>query len=87
MATNHRGQPIADPFINMRNAMIAEQEMIAQRNAGLMGVNYDPEEAGYDEAYGPADRTRKPLDTRLDMPSDYGKEEERMQDRRVKGEN
>lgn len=87
MAHNHRGQPIAEPFLNMRNQRIAEAEMLASRNAGLMGTNYDPEQADYDEAFGPADRTRRTIDTRLDMPSEYGREEERMQDRRVRGEN
>lgn len=87
MAHNHRGVPIADPFINRRNQMIAEAEMIASRNAGLMGVNYDPEQADYDESFGPADRTRRPINARLDIPSEYVETEERMQDRKVKGEN
>lgn len=87
MAHNHRMQEIAEPWVNRRNEYLAQQEMLAQRSAGLMGVNYDPEEAGYDEAYGPQDRTRKALDTRLDKPSEYGIAEERMQDRKGQGEN
>jgi hypothetical protein len=87
MAHNHRGQPIADPFLNMRQQMLEQQAMLAERNAGLMGVNYDPEQADYDEAFGPADRVRRPLQSRLDMPAEYEAEGERMQDRRVKGQN
>lgn len=87
MAHNERMRPIADPYLNMRNQMIAQQEMLAQRNAGLMGINYDPEDAGYDEAVGPADRTRTALQSRLGLPSDYERTEEDVQDRRVRGEN
>lgn len=87
MAHNERMRPIADPWLNRRNEMIAQQEMIAQRNAGFRGVNYDPEEVGYDEAYGPADRTRTALQSRVGLPSDYERTEEDVQDRRVRGEN
>lgn len=89
MAHNHRGQPIADPFLNRRNQMIAEQEMLSQRNAGLMGINYNPEESDYDEAFGPADRTIRRIQPHLpsSLSSDYISEEEKMQDRRVMGEN
>lgn len=44
MARNHRGQKIADPYLNARREM-------------LEGMAYDPEEEGYDEAFGPTDRT------------------------------
>lgn len=87
MAHNHRGQPISDPFLNIRNQMIAETELLSQRNAGLMGTNYDPEQADYDEAVGPADRRRRPINARLDTPSEYVETEERMHDRKGRGEN
>ena len=92
MAQNHRGQYIADPYINTRNAMIAQQEMLAQRNAGLQGLNYNPEEAGYDEAYGPADR-KKVMNRKggvadgMSGYSDFSDEQTNVEDRRVKGEN
>ena len=87
MAHNHRMQGIADPFLNRRNQMIAEQEMLSQRNAGLMGVNYNPEESDYDEAFGPADRTVRQDTFKKFEDSDYAQEQERIQDRRVRGEN
>lgn len=70
-----------------RDAQVEQQRMLAERDAGLRGVNYDPEETDYDEAYGPADRVRRPLQHRLDIPSEYGMMEERMHERRSLGEN
>lgn len=92
MAHNHRGQYIADPFINMRNDMIAQQEMLAQRNAGLRGINYNPEDADYDEAYGPADRTRRTVPSDgvhggVPSESEYNNQQTIAQERRVRGQN
>lgn len=88
MAHNHRGQPIADPFLNMRQQMLEQQAMLAERNAGLMGINYDPEESTYDEAYGPLDRTRRarPESGSL-LPSDHSEKEMIVNERKVRGEN
>lgn len=50
MAHNHRGQRIADPYLNLRREMRDyTPEMLA----------YNPEEVEYDEASGPLDRTRR----------------------------
>lgn len=92
MANDHRGRFIADPFINTRNAMIAQQEMLAQRNAGLQGLNYNPEESTYDEAFGPSDRTRfmgrkGGVADGMSGFSDFADEQTNVEDRRVKGEN
>jgi hypothetical protein len=92
MANDHRGRFIADPFINTRNAMIAQQEMLAQRNAGLQGLNYNPEESTYDEAYGPSDRTKfmsrkGGVADGMSGFSDFADEQTNVEDRRVKGEN
>jgi len=91
MAHNHRGQHIADPYLNTRNAMIAQQEMLAQRNEGLRGVNYNPEESDYDEAYGPANRKRyvggESGQGAALQNSQYFRIAEDVQDRRVRGEN
>jgi hypothetical protein len=70
-----------------RDAYVEQQRMLASRDAGLRGVNYDPDETYYDEAFGPEDRVRRPLQNRLDIPSDYGMVEERMNERRAQGEN
>lgn len=90
MAHNHRMRGIADPFLNSRNALIAQQEMLSQRDAGLRGVNYDPEESEYDEAYGPADRvSRAPAgEGDLTQPHrEYDEQESSMIERKVRGEN
>jgi hypothetical protein len=92
MAHNHRGQHIADPYLNTRNAMIAQQEMLAQRNAGLRGLNYNPEETGYDEAYGPADRKKVAgrnggVAEGMAGYSDFSDQQANVEDRRVRGEN
>jgi len=76
MAHNHRGQQISDPYLNARREMLA-------------GLAYNPEDEGYDEAFGPADRVRR-------MPGRGGVnkgtatnardfEAERMEDRRMEG--
>ena len=92
MAYNERGRWIADPYINMRNDMIAQQEMLAQRNAGLRGINYNPEDADYDEAYGPADRTRRTVPSDgvhggVPSESEYNNQQTIAQERRVRGQN
>lgn len=92
MAHNHRGQHIADPYLNTRNGMIAQQEMLAQRNTGLRGLNYNPEESTYDEAYGPSDR-KKVMGRKEGVAdgmagySDFADEQTNVEDRRVRGEN
>ena len=90
MAHNHRMEGISEPFLNMRNAMIAQQEMLAQRNAGLRDLNYDQEESGYDEAYGPADRvSRAPAgESAITQPQrEFDDQETSMIERRMRGEN
>lgn len=96
MAHNHRGQHIADPYLNTRNAMIAQQEMLAQRNTGLRGLNYNPEESTYDEAYGPADRTKVMgrigswnggVAEGMAGYSDFADQQSHVEDRHVRGEN
>ena len=92
MANDHRGRFIADPYINTRNAMIAQQEMLAQRNAGLRGLNYNPEESTYDEAYGPSDRKKvmgrkEGVAEGMGGYSDFADEQTDVENRRVRGEN
>lgn len=90
MAHNHRMKGISDPFLNARNAFLEQQAMLAQRTAGLRGVNYDPEESGYDEAYGPADRvSRAPAGGGVltDPQRSFDDQEAAILERKVRGEN
>jgi hypothetical protein len=84
-------QEIAEPWINRRNEYIAQQEMLAQRSAGMRGMNYDPEESDYDEAYGPQDRVVRqstPGENVGIIPdSDYDKQQANAEERRQRGEN
>lgn len=77
MAHNHRMQPISDPYLNARNA------------AGFRGVNYSPEDDTYDLAEGPKDRVRRQSDVVSSsmVENENEEENERMMDRRMRGEN
>ena len=91
MAHDHRMNEISEPWLNARNAYIEQQRMLASRNAGLGGINFDPDEENYDMAYGPADRVRRQPPASPDFQSsaenDFTGEEDRMHERRARGEN
>lgn len=62
-ANNHRGNIVVSTgFLNERNAHLAEMASMERARAEALGGEYfDPEEEGYDLAFGPKDRvTRVP---------------------------
>lgn len=90
-AKNHRGNIIVSTgFLNERNNALAEQIHQEMAGRGWVGENWNPEDAMYDEAYGPHDRVGRPvrvLGSSGMSLSDEDMSELTMRERTHKGEN
>jgi len=83
-AHNHRGNIVVSTgYLNERANALQQQIADEMAGSGWRGENWDPDEQGYDEAYGPRDRRKgaNPMSAH-----DYSTEE-RANERRVQGQN